>query len=85
MRLIHADRELNERGGEPIRLIALYTEPDRHALFVRSADEAYCLGPASFIGPDGSRLAGYLDYEALERAQREARADFAMGGRCFCA
>ncbi len=85
MRLIHAVRELNERGGEPIRLIALYTEPDRHALFVRSADEAYCLGPASFIGPDGSRLAGYLDYEALERALRETRAEAAWVGWGFVA
>src|SRR5512133_953683 len=79
MRLIHAVRELNQLGRE-IRLIALYTEVDRHALFVRSADEDYCIGPASFSTSDGSRLPSYLDYEALERALRETRADAAWVG-----
>ena len=42
MRLIHAVRELNaERADDPIRIIALYTEPERSAMFVRHADEAY--------------------------------------------
>lgn len=85
MRLIHAVRELNEQGGEPIRLIALYTDVDRHALFVRAADEAYCIGPASFTAPDGSRLAGYLDYEALELALRETAAEAAWVGWGFVA
>ena len=47
MRAINAVRELNEEAAEPIRVIALYTEPERYALFVRQADEAYCLGPAT--------------------------------------
>ena len=55
MRAIHAVRELNEEREHQITPIALYTEPDRHALFVRRADERHCLGPAS----------AYLDYEAL--------------------
>jgi hypothetical protein len=53
MRAIHAVRELNDARDEPIRVIALYSESERHALFVRQADERYCLGPAS----------AYLDYE----------------------
>ncbi len=85
MRLVHAVRELNEQGDEPIRLIALYTEVDRQALFVRSADEAYCIGPATFTAGDGSRQAGYLDYEALERALRETRAEAAWVGWGFVA
>ena len=47
MRVIHAVRELNAQRHEPIRLIALYTEPERDAMFVREADEAVCLGPAT--------------------------------------
>ena len=46
MRAINAVRELNEERDEPIRVIALYTEEERHALFVRQADERHCLGPA---------------------------------------
>ena len=45
MRLIHAVRELNaEHPEDPIRVIALHTEPERSAMFVRHADEAYNLG-----------------------------------------
>src|SRR5271167_3109141 len=40
MRVIHAVRELNAQREEPIRLIALYTEAERDAMFVRHADEA---------------------------------------------
>jgi acetyl/propionyl-CoA carboxylase alpha subunit len=56
-------RELNEELEEPITVIALYTEPERHALFVRQADEHHCLGPAITDG-----VSAYLDYERLERA-----------------
>ena len=73
MRVIHAVRELNVHRAEPIRVIALYTEPERDAMFVRHADEAVAL--------DG----GYLDHEALERALREARADAAWVGWGFVA
>ena len=44
-------------------MIALYSEPERHALFVRQADERHCIGPAY----------AYLDYEALERALSRRR------------
>ena len=73
MRVIHAVRELNVHRAEPIRVIALYTEPERDAMFVRHADEAVAL--------DG----GYLDHEALERALREARADAVWVGWGFVA
>ena len=46
MRLIHAVRELNARARRRrSAIIALYTEAERDAMFVREADEAYCLGP----------------------------------------
>ena len=69
MRLIHAVRELNEQRAEPIRVIALYTEPERHAMFVRHADEAY-----ASARPRRRRAHGYLDHAgARARAARGAR------------
>src|SRR6266542_773971 len=85
MRLVHAVRELNEEHDEQIHLIALYTTPEAHAMFVRRADEGYCIGPAAYTVPDGSARAGYLDYSALERALRETRADAAWVGWGFVA
>ena len=49
MRLIHAVRELNALRDRPIRTIALCTEPDLGAMFVREADEAHCIGPATAV------------------------------------
>ena len=71
MRLIHAIREFNLERGTGIAAIALFTEPDRRARFVREADESYNLGPATFVDDaDGQRKPTYLDYERLERALR---------------
>ncbi len=78
MRLIHAVRDLNaERGGEPIRTIALFTDAERTAMFAREADEVYPLGPAS--------ARPYLNYEILGRALRETRADAVWVGWGFVA
>jgi acetyl/propionyl-CoA carboxylase alpha subunit/acetyl-CoA carboxylase carboxyltransferase component len=85
MRAINAVHELNEERDEPIAAIALYTEPERHALFVRQADEHHCLGPATGEDPDGKPLSAYLDYERLERALVETRADAAWVGWGFVA
>ncbi|HET8975723.1 MAG TPA: carboxyl transferase domain-containing protein [Solirubrobacterales bacterium] len=86
MRLIHAVRELNEGRPEPIRLIALYTEPERNAMFVRHADEAFGLGSASFVdSADGSQKNRYLDYAALERALVATGAEAAWVGWGFVA
>jgi hypothetical protein len=59
LRFIHAALELN-REGERLHTIALYTEPDRRALFVREADEAWELGPAMVEGADGRVATGRL-------------------------
>ena len=48
MRLIHAVRDLNAQagpGGHRIETVALHTEAERSAMFVREADAAYDLGP----------------------------------------
>jgi len=44
MRLIHAVRDLSEEAGTPVETVALYTDADRTATFVREADLAYPLG-----------------------------------------
>jgi acetyl/propionyl-CoA carboxylase alpha subunit/acetyl-CoA carboxylase carboxyltransferase component len=89
MRLIHAVRELNRAAGDhagPLRTIALFTTPDRRAMFVREADEAVDLGAATFVDErDGERKSSYLDYPRLERALVTARADAAWVGWGFVA
>ena len=87
MRAIRAVRELNEAAAAaPITVIALYTEPERQAMFVREADEAYCLGPERAVGGNGAGgPSGYLDLGALERALVDTRADAAWVGWGFVA
>ncbi len=81
MRLIHAVRDINAdavgTGREPIRTIALYTDAEPAAMFVREADEAYPLGPAS--------ARPYLDYDVLEAALLATKADAAWVGWGFVA
>lgn len=77
MRLIHAVRELAAETGARIETVALYTDVDRTATFVREADIAYDLGPAS--------ARPYLDLTVLERALVETGADAAWVGWGFVA
>jgi acetyl/propionyl-CoA carboxylase alpha subunit/acetyl-CoA carboxylase carboxyltransferase component len=83
MRLIHAVRELNGARQQPIVTLALYTDPERDAMFAREADEAYRLGPATIVDADGRRRSGYLDQDALQRALVAARADAVWVGWGF--
>ena len=84
MRLIRAVKEVNSAEGAGLCSIALYTEPDARALFVKEADEAFALGSATFLDErDGSRKNRYLDYRALERALLESRADAVWVGWGF--
>ena len=86
MRFIHAAREFRDEHGVPLRTIAFFTEPDRHAMFVREADEAAFLGTAHFIDPDTHRSkSSYLDYGRLEQALAAARADAVWVGWGFVA
>ena len=84
MRAIRAVRELNETSEHPISPIALYTEPDRQAMFVRVADEAYCLDDGA-RGDSAEQRSGYLDSAALERALTATAADAAWVGWGFVA
>ena len=84
LRFLHAAVELN-REGERIHTIALHTDAEAQGLFVREADEAYSLGPATVEDRDGRRVAPYLDLARLERALRETRAEAAWPGWGFVA
>jgi biotin carboxylase len=83
MRLIHAVRDLNAASAAPggdghhIDVIALHTEGERTAMFVREADIAYDLGPAA--------NRPYLDHALLTKALTETRADAAWVGWGFVA
>ncbi|MPY78361.1 MAG: ATP-grasp domain-containing protein [Actinophytocola sp.] len=77
MRLIHAVRDLAAETGEPIETVALYTDAERTATFVREADIAYCLGPAA--------NRPYLDLAVLESALKDTKADAAWVGWGFVA
>jgi acetyl/propionyl-CoA carboxylase alpha subunit/acetyl-CoA carboxylase carboxyltransferase component len=77
MRLIHAARDLSAETGARLETVALYTDADRTATFVREADLAYPLGPAS--------ARPYLDHAVLERALVETGADAAWVGWGFVA
>jgi len=78
MRLIRAVRELNAEHGTRTRVVALHTEAERRATFVRAADEAVVLRETGAGSP-------YLDHDELARALRAARADAAWVGWGFVA
>ncbi|MFI5937316.1 carboxyl transferase domain-containing protein [Actinoplanes sp. NPDC051494] len=77
MRLIHAVRDLSAETGTRMETVALYTDADRNATFVREADIAYPLGPAA--------ARPYLDLAVLERALLATGADAAWVGWGFVA
>jgi acetyl/propionyl-CoA carboxylase alpha subunit/acetyl-CoA carboxylase carboxyltransferase component len=78
VRLIRAVRELNAEYDCGIRTIALHTDAERRAMFVRQADEAVTLRRTT----EGI---AYLDHSALERALRESEADAVWVGWGFVA
>ena len=78
LRLIRAVRELNAEHRSGIRVIAMHTEAERRATFVRAADEAVLLRRTGDVNP-------YLDHAELGRALRECRADAAWVGWGFVA
>ncbi|MGW0594097.1 ATP-binding protein [Streptosporangium sp. NPDC002607] len=77
MRLIHAVRDIAAESGTRVETVALHTDVDRTATFVREADLSYDLGPAS--------ARPYLDLKVLERALVETGADAAWVGWGFVA
>src|SRR5512134_1194269 len=72
VRIIRACRELG------IETVAVFSEADRHALYVRYADEAY------FIGPPSSRDS-YLRIDKILDVARKSGADAIHPGSGFLA
>jgi len=86
MRFIHAAREFNQEHGTALRTIALFTEPDAHAMFVREADEAVLLGPAQVSHPStGELISSYVHYGRLQQALQAAHAEAVWPGWGFVA
>ena len=69
VRIVRACAELN------ITSVAIYTEPDRHSLHVKKADEAYNLGPDS--------LSGYLNAHRIVNVAIAAGCDALHPGYGF--
>jgi acetyl/propionyl-CoA carboxylase alpha subunit/acetyl-CoA carboxylase carboxyltransferase component len=78
-RCIRALRGLRALERAPLRAIALYTEVDRDAHFVRHADAA-----CRIHSPAGA-VAAYLDVDEMIRALRAVRADAVWPGWGFAA
>ncbi|MHC5044864.1 MAG: acetyl/propionyl/methylcrotonyl-CoA carboxylase subunit alpha, partial [Planctomycetota bacterium] len=79
MRCIRAVKTLRAAEGSSLLAIALYTEVDRDAPFVRHADLALRL-------PSGAgEVAAYLDHDLLMDTLRKARADAVWPGWGFVA
>ena len=87
IRALAAVAELNwSRPASPITTIAVHTDPDAQAWYVREADEAVSLGPATFVDPaDGNRKSRYLDEPAVIDALRRAQVDAVWVGWGFLA
>src|SRR5437588_2602793 len=86
MRFIRAVREFNQEHGTSLQTIALFTDPERHAMFVREADEAISLGPARVLDTSTQQSkSSYVDYAILQRALTAARADAVWVGWGFVA
>ncbi len=85
MRFIHAAREFNQEHGTALRTIALFTEPDRSAMFVREADETVCLGSARALDlTTGQFKSRYVDYESLCSGIDLGTRRCSVGGMGFC-
>ncbi|HEX2880463.1 MAG TPA: biotin carboxylase N-terminal domain-containing protein, partial [Polyangiaceae bacterium] len=79
MRCIRAVKSLGALEGQEIRVVALYTEPDRQAPFVRHADVAIQLPIKT------TAVAAYLDHDLLVRTLRRVEADAVWPGWGFVA
>ena len=86
MRFIHAVHEFNHEHDTSLRTIALFTDSDRYAMFVRESDEAFSLGPAQIIDSStGQAKSSYLDYARLKQALLTVGAEAVWVGWGFVA
>src|SRR5260370_3519655 len=81
IRLIRAVWELNREQHLSLATVALFTEPDRQAMFVREADDAITIGPATFVDRrNGQTKSGYQHRERIEEALLAAQASAVWPG-----
>jgi len=83
MRLIHTVRALRDADGTGPRTVALHTDAERDAMFVREADDAVRIGPGP--GEPAWPRSPYLDHDELARALQAGRVDAAWVGWGFVA
>ncbi|MDH4016508.1 MAG: ATP-grasp domain-containing protein, partial [Actinomycetota bacterium] len=79
MRCIRAVKALRALEGRDLSVIALYTDPDRDAPFVRHADESV------EISSEGGAVAAYLDHDGVLDALQKMRVDAVWPGWGFVA
>ncbi|MEO8606165.1 MAG: biotin carboxylase N-terminal domain-containing protein, partial [bacterium] len=79
-RCVRAIRELRAASGTRLTAIALYTDPDRDAPFVREADVALSLGPAWRPARGGPPRLANLDHGRVLAALRATGADAVWPG-----
>jgi acetyl/propionyl-CoA carboxylase alpha subunit/acetyl-CoA carboxylase carboxyltransferase component len=82
-RCLRAIREMRIEERADLIGIALYTDPDRLAPFVREADESLLLGAAFQPTATGELKSVYLDYDRLVDALRRVHADAVWPGWGF--
>ena len=80
MRFIHAARDFNQEHGTSLRTIALFNDCERHAMFVREADEAFCLGPTRVLDPTTQWTK--LGFAESSRPSRPRGFSLLSGRRC---
>ena len=80
LRCVRTVKAMRARDGGELRCLALYTDPDRDAPFVRHADAALRLEV-----PGPSAASAYLDAEGLLEALRRGGADAVWPGWGFLA
>jgi acetyl/propionyl-CoA carboxylase alpha subunit/acetyl-CoA carboxylase carboxyltransferase component len=86
MRFIHAVRKYNRSHGTQLQTVIFYTAPDRHANFVREADDAFDLGEAACLNrTTGQREQAYLNYPRLRHALSFSGVDAVWVGWGFVA
>jgi acetyl/propionyl-CoA carboxylase alpha subunit/acetyl-CoA carboxylase carboxyltransferase component len=92
IRFLQAVRDLNRERGLALETVALYTDPDRDAVYVQNADQAVRLGSPWFFDPEDldesgrpRRKSRYLDLPRVAAAMREAGCDAAWTGWGFVA
>ncbi len=84
MRFIHSVREFNREHGTAVETVAMHTDPERDAPYVREADASVSLGASSFVDPhDGRRRSRYVDLARMRAALTSVGADAVWVGWGF--